>query len=193
MTAEAEEGLIAAARNGSVSAFESLYRMHAARVHGLCVRLCDSRADAQDATQETFIKAWRAMDTFRGGSSFSTWLHRIAFNESIGSKRRQRAKEAHLHVVEAAAVSKASSLADIEQLERALSQLPDRAREAIVLHKVYGYTHEETAEFMGTSVGASKAQVHRAIKLLRAQFPEILEDAQSPPGADVAENGIAND
>jgi len=179
LDADSEEQLIADARDGSVPAFERLYRMHSARVHGLCIRLCDNRADAQDATQETFIKAWRALERFRGESSFSTWLHRIAFNESVGLRRRQGSRQASLHLVEETGVGGATALTELDQLERALARLPDRAREAVVLHKVYGYTHEETAEFMGITAGASKAQVHRAIKLLRARFPDGADDLRA--------------
>lgn len=166
MNADDEKQLIEKAGNGDVSAFEALYRQHSARVHGLCTRLCDSHADAQDATQETFVKAWRRIGTFRGGSAFSTWLHRIAFNESMNFRRHKNAPERHLQLVEQAGNDDASTTTELEQLEQAVRRLPERAREALVLHKIYGYSHQETAEFMEITVGASKAQVHRAIKLL---------------------------
>jgi RNA polymerase sigma-70 factor (ECF subfamily) len=172
-----EKSLILAAQNGDLAAFEHLYRAHCARVHGLCVRLCDSHADAQDATQETFIKAWHALRRFEHKSAFSTWLHRIAFNESMSLRRRRGDRGAHLRIVEIETRDDAPALTESRQLEAAVAQLPERAREAIVLHKIYGYTHEETAQFMGTSVGASKAQVHRAMSLLRGMFPDSLDDA----------------
>ena len=172
MSDAAEASWILDAQKGSVPAFERLYRQHVGRVHGLCLRLCGNAADAQDATQETFIKAWKALSGFQGSSAFSTWLHRIAFNHIMSMKRKNGSDDRHLHVVDEPAVASASSLTDVEQLERALAALPARAREAIVLHKVYGYTHEETAEFMGISTGASKSQVHRAIKLLRGSLPD---------------------
>ena len=181
---EADEAkLIADATGGSVDAFETLYRMHSARVYGLCVRLADSRADAQDATQETFIKAWRALTDFRGGSTFSTWLHRIAFNEVMGLKRKRANERRHLQVVDNDESSGRTSLAELDELERAIAKLPERAREALVLHKIYGYTHEETAEFMDTAVGTCKAQVHRAMQLLRDSLP-MPGTADAPLGAD---------
>ena len=169
MSSDDEGRLIEAAINGDLGAFEKLYRMHCSRVHGLCIRLCDSHADAQDATQETFVKAWRALGSFKRGSAFTTWLHRIAYNESMNLRRYKNAPERHLQLAEEIAGRDDSSTAtEIEQLEKAVRRLPDRAREALVLHKIYGYTHEETAEFMGTTTGASKAQVHRAMKMLQA-------------------------
>jgi RNA polymerase sigma-70 factor (ECF subfamily) len=167
-----EDGLIEQARNGSVGAFEKLYRIHSARVYGLCVRLSDNQADAQDATQETFVKAWRALRSFRGGSAFATWLHRIAFNEAVGLKRKRATEHRHIQLVGEDRVAGAATLTEVEQLERALSRLPERAREALVLNKIYGYTHEETAEFMSIAAGTCKAQVHRAIQLLRNILPE---------------------
>jgi RNA polymerase sigma-70 factor (ECF subfamily) len=176
--------LIEQARGGSVPAFEQLYRKHAGRVHGLCIRICGNPSDAQDATQETFIKAWRALGTFRGDSAFSTWLHRIAFNEAVRLRRRRSSDKRSLEFFEPAANGGASRLTKFDELERALAGLPHRAREAIVLHRIYGYTHEETAEFMGISVGASKAQVHRATTLLRSRFPDELASAGPSFAAD---------
>lgn len=167
MTATDEANLIADARGGSIGAFERLYRMHSGRVFGLCLRLTANQADAQDATQETFIKAWRSLPRFRGDSAFSTWLHRIAFNESVSFKRKRQTERRHLQLVDNDEPIDGFSLATVEQIEKAVASLPDRAREAVVLQKIYGYTYEETAEFMNVSVGTCKAQVHRALKLLR--------------------------
>jgi RNA polymerase sigma-70 factor (ECF subfamily) len=180
LNAEEEKRLIVQAQNGDLSAFELLYRAHAGRVHGLCARLCDSHADAQDATQETFVKAWRALDRFAHKSAFATWLHRIAFNESMSLRRRRTERGVHLKVVELESADDAATLTESGQLEDAVRNLPERAREALVLHKIYGYTHEETAEFMGTSVGASKAQVHRAMGLLRGICTGLADAAGHP-------------
>lgn len=180
MIADRIEELIEQARGGSVTAFEKLYRIHVGRVHGLCIRVCGNESDAQDATQETFIKAWRALNRFRGDSAFSTWLHRIAFNEAVRLRRRRSPDDQSPESLEQAASGSASALTELEELERALAGLPHRAREAIVLHRIYGYTHEETAEFMGISVGASKAQVHRATKLLRSRFSGEIVSSGSP-------------
>ncbi len=178
MTATNEADAIAAAREGSIGAFEQLYRMHSARVYGLCLRLSYNRADAQDAAQETFIKAWRALSGFRGECAFATWLHRIAFNEAA-TIRRKRKKDRHpRHLADRDEADCGESTADVERLEKAIKSLPERARETLVLHKIYGYTHKEIGEFMDIAEGTCKVQVHRALKLLR----DIMqtEDASLP-------------
>jgi len=172
LSATEEAGLIDAAIAGSVAAFERLYRLHSGRVYGLCLRLADSQADAQDATQETFIKAWHSLRDFRGGSALSTWLHRIAFNEVMALKRRRSSERKHLQLVIVEESHEAPG-DDLSRLERAITGLPERAREALVLNKIYGYTHEETAEFMSVAVGTCKAQVHRALQLLKQACPAI--------------------
>ena len=165
----ADSALIAAAIEGDLESFETLYRRHSARVYGLCIRLARNAADAQDCTQETFIRAWRNLATFRGQSSLATWLHRIAVNEVLGRKRRATVEERHLQVVHAGGAEAAEIPPDhgeLEELERAIGQLPERAREVFVLHRIYGYTHEETAEMLNIAAGTCKSQLHRASRLL---------------------------
>ena len=161
--------LIAAAIEGDIESFEILYRRYSARVYGVCLRLARNAADAQDCTQETFIRAWQHLRTFRGESGFATWLHRIAVNEVLGRKRRASVEERHLQVVQPEAVEDADrphDQAELEELERAIGELPERAREVFVLHRIYGYTHEETAEMLEIAVGTCKSQVHRASRML---------------------------
>jgi RNA polymerase sigma-70 factor (ECF subfamily) len=192
MNADDDSHLISLAKDGDIAAFERLYRLHSARVHGLCTRLCDNHADAQDATQQTFVKAWGALSRFQGNSAFSTWLHRIAFNESMNLRRSRGNREQHLELIDPEGRDNSAHLTEMEQLERAVSMLPERAREALVLHKIYGYTHEETAEFMGTSVGASKAHVHRAMKQLRGSLP-LPTGTGIEPGSAAAAGGALGD
>ena len=191
MTPEEEQSLIESARNGDVAAFEQLYRAHAGRVNGLCLRLCSNSADAQDATQETFVKAWRALRNFKGNSALSTWLHRIAFNEAMRIKKSRSGRDNHLQLVDQATRDDSATLTESEQLEQAIRRLPDRAREALVLNKLYGYTHEEAADLMGITAGASKAQVHRAIKLLRDLLGAA--DAANPVAAVTGPSGASFD
>ena len=161
-----DASLIEAAVQGDTAAFETLYRRHTGRVHGLCLRLTQNRAEAQDCTQETFIRAWRQLATFRGDSSFATWLHKIALNEVLGRKRRASTEIRHLELVRRDAKESHDGPAKLDELERAIGLLPERAREVFVLQKIYGYTHEETADLLNIAVGTSKAQVHRASRLL---------------------------
>jgi RNA polymerase sigma-70 factor (ECF subfamily) len=165
--------LIAAAVGGDTAAFETLYRRYTGRVYGLCLRLTQSRAEAQDCTQETFIRAWRQLATFRGQSRFGTWLHKIALNEVLGRKRHAATESRHLDVVRQEARDSYDGPATVDALERAIGKLPERAREVFVLQKVYGYTHEETADLLSIAVGTCKAQVHRASRLLMELLGDI--------------------
>jgi RNA polymerase sigma-70 factor (ECF subfamily) len=175
-----DSALVAATIDGDVDSFEALYRRHSGRVYGLCIRLARNSADAQDCTQETFIKAWRQLGTFRGGSSLGTWLHRIAVNEVLTRRRRTSTEERHLRVVQADSGSSAGRRdpdADLDELEQAIRKLPERAREAFVLHKIYGYTHEESAGLLNIAVGTCKSQVHRAAKLLGEALHILASDS----------------
>ena len=94
--AEPEEAeLVQSARDGDPRAFEHLYRRLAPSVYGLCLRVANNSAEAQDCTQDAFIRAWRQLAEFRGDSKFTTWLHRIAVNEVLGRKRRHAMEQRH--------------------------------------------------------------------------------------------------
>lgn len=169
LTLAAEHHLVHAAREGDKSAFERLYRAYSGRVYGLCLRLAGNPAEAQDCTQDTFIKAWQSLDSFRGDSRFGTWLHRIAVNQTLGRHRRRVMEIDKLEQVHREQLDRAPrDESGVAELEQAISQLPERARAVFVLQKVYGYTYEQTADMLGIKVGTCKAQVHRAAKLLAA-------------------------
>jgi len=163
------EDTVARARGGDVAAFDDLYRRHAGRVYGLCLRITADPARAEDGTQEAFIRAWQKLDTLRPGGDFGAWVRRVAVNAVLGegrSIRRRRQREAPLG--EPAMPDRSVTPPGLSlDLERALSRLPSGAREVFVLHDVEGYRHEEIGELLGVSSGTSKSQLHRARKLLR--------------------------
>ena len=167
-----EPGLVSRARGGDARAFEQLYRRHADRVYGLCWRLCDGdRAKAEQATQDAFVRAWEKLDTFRGEAQFGTWMHRITVNVVLGERRLLQRWTA-FEDAEAAGprveLSVAAADHDLSRdLEQALSRLPRGARTVLWLHDVEGYLHEEIAQLTGIAVGTSKAQLHRARKLMK--------------------------
>ena len=164
--AKGREDVLRAAA-GDSSAFERLYRNHVAKIHSL-VRRMAGPVEADDLTQDIFIRAWSRLGTFRGESAFGTWLHRLAVNIVV---ERLRSPAARLKWVEADdalhGVTPAGSPAVRLDLEAALDQLPAGARGVFVLHDVEGHTHQEIASLLGVSVGTSKAQLHRARMLLR--------------------------
>lgn len=175
-TDPAERALVQAAVDGDSGAFERLYRAHAGRVYGLCLRLNDGdRARAEQSAQDAFVRAWEKLGSFRGDSQFGSWLHRLTVNVVLGERRllkRWTTFDEALppdSALEPRAVDPDSSLAG--ELERALAQLPRGARTVLWLHDVEGYLHQEIAELTGIAVGTSKAQLHRA----RKHMKELLQ------------------
>ena len=169
-----EADWIARAQQSDSKAFERLYRMHIDRVYGLCLRMTGNVSEAEDCAQEAFIQAWSKLDRFRGDSAFGTWLHRIAVNTVLGrirkSKREQdRMKVAHDQATSPVAVADTGELRDLSE---AVDRLPQGARHVFVLHAVYGYSHEETGNMLDIAPGTSKAQLHRARRLLAQQLQE---------------------
>jgi RNA polymerase sigma-70 factor (ECF subfamily) len=139
------------------------------------MRMSGSRQEAERLTQDVFVRAWTRLPTFRGDSEFSTWLHRITVNIVLEDGRATQRRTQRVENVEqpAALERPAPSGVDLDarmDLERAIALLPPGARQALVLHDIEGYKHEEIARLLGVAVGTVKAQLHRARKLLRARI-----------------------
>jgi len=168
--------LVEKARQGDRMAFETLYRRHRDRIYGLLWRLCGGDPSlAEDMLQEAFVRAWNKLDSFRGEARFSTWLHRLSANVALSDRRsrmRRLSRETELDgTVERMATGDKDVYADKRMdLEQAISGLPERARTVLVLYDVEGYSHAEVAEIAGMAVGSSKAQLHRARKLVRKEL-----------------------
>ena len=169
-----ETALIARARGGDTRAFEALYREHVDRVYGLCLRMTGNVSEAEDCTQEAFIQAWNKIAKFRGDSAFGTWMHRIGVNAVLGRMRKSKREQDRLQVVAdtAPAAVAAVDSANLRDLSAAIERLPEGARHVFVLSAVYGYSHEESSDMLGIAVGTSKAQLHRARRLLAQQLQE---------------------
>ncbi|HEY7995675.1 MAG TPA: sigma-70 family RNA polymerase sigma factor [Steroidobacteraceae bacterium] len=167
-----EGGLVQRARAGDSRAFERLYREHAGRVYGLCLRMTRDAQLAEDCVQETFINAWRALPKFEVRSSLSTWLHRIAVNVSLAKRRKATPVEAPADDDGEGATGEwlLETPVEVEEIETAIAGLPDGARDALVLHALYGYSHGEAAKMLGIAEGTCKAQLHRARTLLRERL-----------------------
>lgn len=163
------DDLVARSQDGDRAAFEALYRAHVGRVYALCLRLTADRMHAEELTQDTFVQAWRRLTTFRGESAFASWLHRIAVNAALGEHRStQRRERRVLPLAEPPPGRSEGADAGLTlDLERAISALPPGARAVFVLHDIEGYAHQEIAGMMGVAAGTSKAQLHRARRLLR--------------------------
>ncbi len=162
--------LVEQARLGDHSAFEVLYRRHVGRVYALCLRIFADRCKAEDLTQQIFVRVWIKLGSFRGESSFGSWLYRLAMNAVLNKLKSEKERGGQTAVVE-----EASELASTREappnlqldLESAIAVLPKQARTVFVLHEIEGFSHEETAAALGVAIGTCKAQLSRARKLLR--------------------------
>jgi len=163
--------LVDRAARGEVDAFEELYREHVGRIYLLCLRMCGDRSAADELTQEVFVRAWQKLGTFRGESAFSTWLHRVAVNTVLGARRSTARRESRVRTVgddlPLDLATTESHPGQTLDLERSIAALPEGARTVFILHDVEGFRHAEIARLTGLAVGTSKAQLHRARRLLR--------------------------
>jgi RNA polymerase sigma-70 factor (ECF subfamily) len=163
------------AAQGDIDAFEELFRLHRRLVYGLCLRMTQDVAEAEDVTQEVFVLLFRKIGGFRGEASFTTWLHRLTVNQVLMRFRKNRARredaledeEPQPHESARPVSTKASQLIDRVALEGAIAKLPPGYRAAFILHDVEGYEHEEVARILGCAVGTSKSQLHKARTKLR--------------------------
>jgi len=162
--------LVERAQQGERRAFESLYREHVGRVYALCLRMSGDAERAEELTQDVFVRAWTRLSSFRGDAAFGTWLHRIAVNAVLQKRRGDRRREQRVETrdaLELEAPAARERTAERMDLERAVATLPEGARAVFLLHDVQGYKHHEIADMMGLAVGTTKAQLHRARRLLR--------------------------
>jgi RNA polymerase sigma factor (sigma-70 family) len=161
------------AARGDLAAFELIYRSHYRRVFNVICRIVGGvEARAEELAQETFLRAWQAMSTFRAEAALSTWLHRLAVNAALMDLRGRREAEDR-EVDDAVLDQKAGHCCtgDLRvDLQVAINGLPPRARAVLVLFDLEGWTHEEISEALHMAVGSSKAQLHRARSLLRQRW-----------------------
>ncbi|GAB3252311.1 hypothetical protein GCM10027586_18680 [Kineococcus gypseus] len=167
----ADDYLVARAREGYLPAFEELVRRHQVRAYTLAVRMLGDARDAEDVTQESFLRAWTALPSFQGQSSFPTWLHRIVVNQCLSLQRRHRPVPVPVdtevagparteEVVEAAARDDA--------LHGAVLALPEDQRAALVLTAFMDCTYEEAADVLQVGVSTVRGRVARARRALLA-------------------------
>ncbi|MFI5244124.1 MAG: RNA polymerase sigma factor [Gemmatimonadales bacterium] len=163
--------IVRRAQRGDLTAFERLYRTHAGRVTALCLRLSGDRQRAEELMQDTFVRAWEKLGSYRAESTFGTWLHRVTVNLFLVAERGDKRRAARVETTDSledlpAAVTGAGDPGDRIDLERAIATLPNGARMAFVLHEIEGYRHEEIAAMTGIAHATVRAQLHRARRLL---------------------------
>ncbi|TKB56501.1 RNA polymerase sigma factor [Ferrimonas aestuarii] len=154
--------LIKLAQHGDRHAFEAIYRQTLGRTYGLCLRLCATASQAEEATQEVYIRLWQKLPLFKFDAQFTTWLHRLTLNHTLNYLKGQPKLQAIETEVEPQQPQQDDNL-----LERALHKLPEKARLVFVLKAIEGYQHNEIATLLNINSGTSKAQYHRARQLLQ--------------------------
>jgi RNA polymerase sigma-70 factor (ECF subfamily) len=171
MTAPMYDDDVSRAQGGDLDAFERLYRGHVGRVYALCLRLTSDRHAAEELTQDAFVRAWERIGSFRGQSAFSTWLHRLTVNVVYSAHRSNSRRDERVTSVEDLEVysptARPARPSERMDLDDAIAKLPSGARRIFVLHDVEGFQHDEIASMTGLAVGTSKAQLHRARRMLQ--------------------------
>ena len=183
-----EPELIDAARRGDLQAYDELVRRCQERIYATVYHMTSNHEDANDLAQETFIKAYRSLKSFRGGSSFYTWVYRIAVNKTINFlKQRKNRYQMSLNDLDANVESNPDLVALISQdtpfrdaqlselqqkLNEALMKLSEEHRLAVVLHDVQGLPHDEIARIMDCNVGTVRSRLFYA----RQQLQGLLAD-----------------
>ena len=167
-----ERFLIARAQQGDRVAARSLYDAHSRRVHRLVFRLCGGDEEmARDFTQDTFIRVFDKLSTFRGESAFATWVHRIAVTVTLNGLRKEKRLKRGADDLDVANDLPAPSInvdPDLRaKLRAAIEALPPGSRASVILHDIEGYTHAEIGEMLGIAEGTSKARLFDARSRLR--------------------------
>lgn len=184
------------AQKGDSSAFERIYQSYCRRIYALCLRMVGNPTEAEDLTQEAFLLVLRKIQTFRGESAFSTWLHRLALNVVFMHLRKRKLPGvslekstkldggSHTQGTEVGGRDVSlTGLIDRFNLERAVNQLPETCKMVFVLHDIQGYKHNEIAGIMDSSVGTSKVRLHRARVRLRGLLRESKDCFSAGYGA----------
>jgi RNA polymerase sigma-70 factor (ECF subfamily) len=200
---DSERSLIQRAQRGEEQAFATLFELHKKRVYSVCLKMTRDVADAEDLTQEAFLQVFRNVNSFRGDSAFSTWLHRVAVN-TVLMKLRRRQSAPLLSLDEPVSADSPSLKREVGKadprlagavdriaLKRAVDELPEGCRQIFNLHEVQGYQHHEIAQLLQCSIGNSKSQLHKAkMKMREMLFPKTQAVRQMSANV-VGDAGIA--
>lgn len=186
-----DDELVLKAQQGDVHAFDVLVERYHGKIYGLTYNMTSNREDAEDLTQEVFVKAFQALPRFRGKSSFYTWLYRIAVNKTINyRKKRNRTRALSLDQFDQEIktdevyhdlTSKGSPLRNLsltelqKKMNEALLSLSEKHRTVVVLHDMQGIPHEEIAKMVGASVGTIRSRLFYARRQMQAELAEFVK------------------
>jgi RNA polymerase sigma-70 factor (ECF subfamily) len=186
-----EPDLVNRARRGDLQAYDELVKRYQERIYATIYHMTSNHEDANDLAQEAFIKAYSALKSFKGGSSFYTWLYRIAFNKTINFLK-QRKNKYHLSLNDIdfnaehdpdlmALISDKTPTREVglselqKKLNEALLKLSEPHRMVVVLHDVQGQSHDEIAEIMGCNIGTVRSRLFYARQQLQGHLAEYIK------------------
>ena len=166
------------------TAFNELYYRHHGRVYGQCLRILKNTHEAEDLTQEVFMKLFRKIRSFKGDAPFTTWFHSLTLNEVRMHLRKPLVKHEHTsaegevpeQIVLGTQSPRKMAIVDKISIGSAIAQLPDGYKQVLTLHDIQGYTHDEVASILKCSPGTSKSQLHRA----RLKMRQLLKKRSMP-------------
>lgn len=184
--------LVARAKTGDDDSYEELVRRYQQRIYGLCYHLTSNHEDASDLTQEAFVKAWKALQSFKGDSSFYTWVYRIAYNNVLNHLKQRRNRTPHLslddldfnaeHTPELVELishitpRRDVSLAELQKrLNEAMLKLSDEHRAVVTLHDIQGLPHDEIATIMHCNPGTVRSRLFYARQQLQGLLADFLK------------------
>ena len=172
-----EREVVIAAQQGSDAAFAELVRAHQRRAYAVARAIVLSHEDAEDAVQDGFLHAYRALDRFRSDQPFGAWLNRIVANAALDLVRRRKVRDAEELPETVALPFRDPGESDElrRRLAQALTRLSDRQRAVIVLHDVEGYTHGEIGSMLGIPEGTARSDLHHARAALRRLLSDIRD------------------
>lgn len=184
--------LVQRAKQGDLEAYDELIRRHQQRIYGLCYHLTANHEDANDLAQDAFIKGWKALSSFKGDSSFYTWIYRVAYNSCLNHLKTRRNRTPHLSLNDldfqtehdpdlVALISSRTPRrdADLGELQKKLNEsilkLSEEHRTVVVLHDVQGLPHDEIAKIVGCNPGTVRSRLFYARQQLQAWLSEFLK------------------
>ena len=184
----ADRELIFRARGGDGDAFGLLVVRHQDRIYAAVLRFCGDAEDAREIVQRAFINAWRRLDSFKGDSAFSTWMYRIAFNESVSFRReggRRRLVPQSESSPEPADDRRPGDRLDTDesrsQVQEALNRLDAEERKILILKELEDRSYDEIAEILEVPKGTVRSRLFRARASLREKLEVLLKGAE--PGS----------
>lgn len=200
MTDLREQKWIVAAREGDQGAFEELVRLYEKRVLALTQRMCKNPEDAAEAAQEAFFAAWRGLKNFRGDSSFSTWIYRLASNACVDLLRREGKRQAAVSLDDEELNLDLPSLLPSpqeeaerqelrERIEAGLQALPPEYRAALVLREIQQLRYDEIGQVLNVDIGTVKSRINRGRKKLRSFLLERGNFSPPPPSKQTGKEG----